>query len=117
MNEITVKRRDQTIDFLRGLAILLMVLDHARDFFFGIQIKPTNLEITTPFLFFTRWITHFCAPTFVLLAGMSAYLYGLQRGKTELSSFIFKRGLLLVFLELVLIRLGWVPDLTYRFTL
>ncbi|MFK5972875.1 MAG: heparan-alpha-glucosaminide N-acetyltransferase domain-containing protein [Flavobacteriaceae bacterium] len=67
-----------SIDLLRGLAIVIMALDHVRDYthhgyFYG---DPTNMDTTTPILFFTRWITHFCAPIFVFLAGTSAFLYG-----------------------------------------
>lgn len=112
-----MKQRDQTIDLLRGIVMILMVLDHTRDFFFGIQIKATHLEVTTPLLFFTRWITHFCAPAFVLLAGVSAYLYRAEKGSKSLSQFLLKRGIFLVLLELIVIRLGWVPDFGYHFTL
>ena len=81
------KQRITSIDFLRGLVMVIMALDHVRDYFHveGMTGDPTNLATTTPFLFFTRWITHFCAPTFVFLSGVSAFLSGQRRTKKELS--------------------------------
>src|SRR5512139_11584 len=73
--------RQRALDVVRGGIMVLMVLDHARDFGFGVD--PTDLEETTPILFFTRWITHFCAPGFIFLAGASAYLYGRKRTPRE----------------------------------
>jgi len=80
-----------------------MALDHVRDFFHYGHPEATNLAVTTPLLFFTRWITHFCAPTFVFLSGVSAYLAGTRRTKSQLSAFLIKRGLWLTLVELVLI--------------
>jgi uncharacterized membrane protein len=97
------KQRIASIDLLRGLVMLIMALDHARDFFHYGHPEPANLAITTPLLFFTRWITHFCAPAFVFLSGISAYLAGTRRTKKELSAFLIKRGLWLIGVELVLI--------------
>src|SRR5689334_6297141 len=94
--------------------MVLMVLDHARDFFNGFG-DPTNLETTTPVLFFTRWVTHFCAPGFVLLAGAAAYLYGRNRTPRERFQFLWTRGLWLVVLELTVVRFAWIPDPTYSF--
>ena len=78
--------RIESIDILRGLVMVIMALDHVRDYFyFGSFFgNPTNLEATTPFLFFTRFITHYCAPVFVFLAGTSAFLYGTKKTKNEL---------------------------------
>ena len=107
--------RIESIDILRGLAMVIMALDHVRDYFnFGsFFINPTNLDTTTPILFFTRFITHNCAPAFIFLAGTSAFLYGSKKSKPELSWFLLSRGLWLVFLEIVVNNLIWTFDLTY----
>ena len=98
------------LDALRGLAIVIMTLDHVRDFFHAgaMTFSPEDLAHTTPMLFFTRWITHFCAPVFMFLAGAGAYLQ-LQRdgwAAPRLSRFLWTRGLWLVFLELTIMRLA-----------
>src|SRR3954463_3165115 len=97
--------------------MVLMVLDHARDFFVGIGHSPTDLATTTFPLFFTRWVTHFCAPVFVLLAGVSAQLYAQKRGVAQARRFLLTRGLWLVLLELTIVRFAWTPEPFYRFTL
>lgn len=106
---LPVKQRIQSIDILRGVIMLIMALDHVRDFLHqgGAFSDPTNLKTTTPFLFFTRFITHFCAPIFVFLSGVSIYLVSTRRSKSELSSFLIKRGIWLVFVELVLISFAF----------
>ncbi|MDB4929749.1 MAG: hypothetical protein JWM10_2233 [Myxococcaceae bacterium] len=112
------RARNAAIDALRGAVMVLMALDHARDFFAdGFRSEPTNLATTTAALFFTRWITHFCAPVFVFLAGTAAFLYRDKNGPAAGSRFLLTRGLWLVFLELTAMRLGWTPDPFYRFTL
>jgi uncharacterized membrane protein len=89
---LSTKQRVQSIDILRGVIMLIMAIDHTREYFHigAITSDPTNLANTTPLLFFTRWITHFCAPTFVFLSGLSAYLAGTRRTKKELSGFLIK---------------------------
>jgi uncharacterized membrane protein len=98
------------IDMLRGLVIIIMVLDHVRDYFHysGYAYDPVDFHHTTPVVFATRWITHLCAPTFVLLAGVSAWIQHV-RGKDTgvLSAFLLKRGLWLVLLELTVINFAW----------
>jgi uncharacterized membrane protein len=98
--------RLDALDWVRGLVMVLMVLDHTRDFLGGGDFNPRDVN-NTP-LFLTRWITHFCAPTFVFLAGVSAYLYG-QRGRTraELSGYLLTRGAWLVLAEIVFVRFAW----------
>lgn len=101
------KQRIHSIDILRGAVMLIMALDHARDFFHvtAMTDDPLNLATTTPELYFTRWITHFCAPTFVFLSGTSAFLAGQRKTKKELSSFLIKRGLWLIFIEIAVMSL------------
>ncbi|MEO5729194.1 MAG: heparan-alpha-glucosaminide N-acetyltransferase domain-containing protein [Byssovorax sp.] len=109
--------RWMAIDVLRGLVMVLMAIDHVRDFFSNVHFDPTDLARTTPALFVTRVITHYCAPVFCFLAGTGAYLSS-KRGKSkrELSSFLVTRGLWLVVLELTLVRFGWTFDPAYHFT-
>lgn len=108
--------RDVSIDFLRGLVMVLMVLDHARDFFYGFRDDPTDLATTTPVLFTTRFVTHFCAPVFVLLSGTAAYLHGRRGSGPALRRFLVTRGFVLIALELTVVRLGWIPDPGYHLT-
>jgi uncharacterized membrane protein len=101
---VTVKRaRLESVDLLRGVIMIIMALDHTRDFF-GQPGSPTNLATASIALFFTRWITNFCAPVFFLLVGTGAWLSLRKRTKSELSRFLFTRGLWLLFLELTLFR-------------
>src|SRR5262245_52631896 len=76
--------RLQSIDVLRGLVIVLMALDHVRDYFTAVRFDPLDVTQTNVLLYFTRWITHFCAPTFILLAGVSAYLVSRRCTRAEL---------------------------------
>ncbi|MDX1768269.1 MAG: heparan-alpha-glucosaminide N-acetyltransferase domain-containing protein [Arenibacter troitsensis] len=109
--------RIESIDILRGLVMVIMALDHVRDYFnYGsFFIDPTNVETTTPILFFTRFITHYCAPVFVFLAGTSAFLYGRNKTKSQLSKFLLTRGIWLIFMEVVVNNLIWTFDLSYSF--
>ncbi|MEL6233633.1 MAG: heparan-alpha-glucosaminide N-acetyltransferase domain-containing protein [Pseudomonadota bacterium] len=105
------------LDALRGLIMALMALDHTRIFFFGLTPNPTDLDATTPALFATRWITHLCAPGFVLLAGVSARLQHAHRPKGQLARRLALRGAMLVLLELTVISFGWIPDPMRSFVL
>src|SRR5512143_1349518 len=110
--------RAPAIDTLRGVVMVLMALDHTRDYFQGDAPRPTDLAHASASLFLTRWITHFCAPAFVLLAGTAAFLArGRGRDGARLSSFLFTRGVWLVLVEVTLVRFGWQFDVTYRFTM
>jgi uncharacterized membrane protein len=101
---ITVKRaRLESVDVVRGVIMIIMALDHTRDFF-GQPGSPTNLATASIALFFTRWITNICAPVFFLLTGTGAWLSLRKRTRPELSRFLFTRGLWLIFLDLVLFR-------------
>jgi len=102
-------RRIESIDLLRGTIMIIMALDHVRDYFHAYSYlnDPTDLQHTTAPIFLTRWITHFCAPIFMLLAGVSASLYGLKNGRKALSFFLFTRGLWLVIVELFIVTLEW----------
>jgi uncharacterized membrane protein len=95
------------------------VLDHARDFYVGIgpAHDPTNLATTTLPLFFTRWVTHFCAPVFVLLSGVAAALHARKHGLGAARRFLVTRGLWLLVLELTVVRFAWIPEPFYRFIL
>jgi uncharacterized membrane protein len=113
-----MERRIDSIDLLRGVVMVIMMLDHTRDFVHNaaLQFDPTDLSRTNIILFFTRWITHFCAPVFVFLAGTGAYLQ-IARGKSkaQLSRFLVTRGLWLIFLELTVVKLGIVLNPDIRF--
>ncbi len=99
--------RIESIDLLRGLVLVLMVLDHTRAYLSDPSLDPLDLERTNPVLFLTRWITHYCAPTFVLLAGVSARRLSLQLGESALSRFLLTRGLWLVVMELTVVYMAW----------
>ena len=106
---LTARPRLQGIDLLRGLVIVIMALDHVRDFWSPTPFRPEDLDQASPALFLTRWITHFCAPTFVFLAGISAWLYreSTQSSQLELGKFLALRGAWLVLLEIVLVNPSW----------
>jgi uncharacterized membrane protein len=100
--------RIYSVDLLRGIIMVIMSLDHLREFLTYIPFTPENLSRTWPALFFTRWITHFCAPLFFFLAGTGAYLRRTRgRSGTELSRFLWTRGLWLVILEMTVMGFGW----------
>jgi uncharacterized membrane protein len=107
--------RIQSIDMLRGLVIIIMGLDHMRDFLAPTLFAPEDVTQTTPAWFLTRWITHFCAPIFVFLAGTSAFLYGQKVGLPALRKFLWSRGVWLIFVELIIVHFAWTFDYTFWF--
>jgi uncharacterized membrane protein len=113
------RARIDSIDLLRGIVMVIMLLDHTRDFVHRdvlMGFDPTDLAHTNPLLFFTRWITHFCAPVFVFLAGTGTYLqFARGKSKSALSKFLFTRGLWLIVLEFTLVRCGAFLNFDYRF--
>src|SRR5258708_9573292 len=100
--------RINSIDFARGLVMIIMTLDHTRDLLHmdALTQDPTDLATTTPILFFTRWVTHFCAPVFLFLSGLSAFLSGQKRTLKEHSIFLMNRRLWLIIVEVVTMRLA-----------
>jgi uncharacterized membrane protein len=115
---VTKRVRIEAVDVVRGVIMIVMALDHVRDFFGVPGVSPTNPATTTIPLFFTRWVTHFCAPVFFLLTGTGAYLSLRKKTKMELSRFLFTRGLWLIFLEVVVVRcFGWQFNFDYHLIL
>ncbi len=104
----TTDKRILSIDILRGFVMILMALDHTRDFFLvgGMTTDPMNPDTTHLSLFLTRWVTHLCAPTFVFLSGISAYLSSKNKDPKQAGNFLIKRGFWLIFVEIVIITLG-----------
>ena len=115
--ELTRTNRIQSVDILRGAIMLIMAIDHTRDFFHqpAMIADPLNPATTTLPIYFTRWITHFCAPTFVFLSGVSAYLSSLKKTRPEASLFLIKRGLWLVLVEVTLITFGITANPFFNF--
>ena len=109
-------KRLTNIDFVRGFVMVIMALDHVRDMMHidAITQSPTNLATTTPELFFTRWITHLCAPTFVFLAGASAYLLFKDKGILASRGFLVKRGLWLIIIEFTIVNFALWFDIRFR---
>ncbi|NIJ54211.1 DUF1624 domain-containing protein [Dyadobacter arcticus] len=112
----TSRPRIQSIDLLKGLVMVIMALDHTRDYFHqsSALFDMTNPAHATVPVYLTRWITHFCATTFSFLAGISAYMSGKRKTKAELSSFLIKRGLWLIFLELTVVSFAWYLNIHFK---
>jgi uncharacterized membrane protein len=110
--------RLDSIDLLRGIVMVVMALDHVKGNFWKGGFEPLDLADphANAFVFLTRWITHYCAPTFVFLAGTGAFLFGARRqSKGQLAWFLFSRGLWLVIIELTVIRYSWFLEVNYHF--
>ena len=115
--EKLITYRVTSIDILRGLVMVIMAIDHTRDFFHATAMTddPLNLATTTVPLYFTRWITHFCAPVFVFLSGTSAFLASKNKTPAKASLFLVKRGIWLIFIEVVVITFGLTFNPLYSF--
>jgi len=115
--ELVKTKRITSIDLLRGFIMIIMALDHVRDYFHSdaFLYDPLDLNKTSVVLFFTRWITHFCAPIFVMLAGTSAFLSGQRKTKKELAAFLVKRGIWLIILEETAINFSWFFNVHFTF--
>ncbi|MDB4916931.1 MAG: hypothetical protein JWM95_4575 [Gemmatimonadetes bacterium] len=113
----STRPRLEAVDVVRGVIMVIMAIDHTRDYFGIPGQDPTNLATTYPALFFTRWITHFCAPVFFLLTGTGAYLSLRRKSTSELSRFLVTRGLWLIFLEATVLRFVYQFNIDYRTTL
>lgn len=108
-------RRVESVDLLRGIIMVIMALDHTRDFFHigAFTGDPLDPSTTTPMLYATRWITHFCAPVFVFLAGTSAWFQGRRKTVKELSSFLLSRGLWIILVEVLVMT--FILTANYRY--
>jgi uncharacterized membrane protein len=114
---MTSPARIESVDVVRGIVIVLMALDHTRDFFGDLAADPTALATTTPALFFTRWVTHFCAPAFFLLTGTGACVALNKMSKAELTRYLITRGIWLIVLELVVMRFALQFNFDYQVTI
>lgn len=110
-----VRERLESLDLLRGLVIVIMALDHVRDFFSITPFAPEDLQRASLGLFATRWVTHFCAPVFVFLAGVGTALYGLKAGAPALRRFLITRGVWLILIEIFIVNYTWKLTFTWMF--
>jgi len=110
------KPRIESIDLLKGIVMVIMALDHTRDYFHysAFFFDPLNPEFTTIPIYITRWVTNFCAPIFCFLAGLSAFFVGKRKNRKDLSMFLVKRGLWLIFIEMVIVNFAWYFDPLFR---
>jgi uncharacterized membrane protein len=117
INRLEKTQRVESIDLLRGVVMVIMALDHTRHFFHegAMNYNISDFNTTNSALFFTRFITHYCAPIFVFLAGTSAYLYGRNKPKKTLFNYLFSRGIWLIFLEIFLNNFLWRFNISYKF--
>ena len=115
--QIRTKSRIESIDLLRGIVMIIMAIDHIRDYFHydSYFFSPTDISQTTPAIFFTRWITHLCAPAFIFLAGVSAYFIRQQKTQKETTTFLLTRGFWLIVLQFTVIRFAWSFDPLFHY--
>lgn len=114
MQTMPVTKRINSIDVLRGIVMVVMALDHVRDYFSDFKFEPTDLQHAGTLMFFTRWVTHYCAPVFIFLSGTSAFLsMGKGRAIKEEAMRLLTRGLWLLVLEMTIVRFGWTFDVDY----
>ncbi|GGB82477.1 DUF1624 domain-containing protein [Dyadobacter sediminis] len=118
MSTAGISQRIRSIDTVRGAIMVIMALDHVRDYFHitAFTADPLDPQTTTAALFFTRWITHFCAPSFLLLSGISAYLSGQNKSTSESSAFLIKRGFWLIIVEITFMTFAFSFDITFKTT-
>ena len=116
-NKKLPKSRIESIDLLRGIVMIIMAIDHIRDYFHyeSFFFSPTDISQTTPAIFFTRWITHLCAPTFIFLAGVSVFFIKQQKGQKETTIFLLTRGFWLIVLQFTVIRFAWSFDPLFHY--
>ena len=114
---VTSVTRVQSIDFLRGIVMIIMALDHVRNYFHAdsFSFSPTDLTHTTPALFATRWSTHLCAPTFIFLAGTAVYFVAQRKSEKYVTYFLLTRGLWLIVLQLTVVRFAWNFDIGFHY--
>ncbi|MFT4835009.1 MAG: putative membrane protein [Marinoscillum sp.] len=117
-DQLTNTKRIESLDFLKGMIMIIMALDHVRDFFHAdaFLYDPTDVTQTNPILFFTRFITHYCAPVFVFLAGSSAFFVGRRMSKAQLSVWLLKRGFWLMLVEVIIIKIAFTFKFSFEVT-
>src|SRR5947209_2199831 len=111
---VTVRPRLDGVDAVRGIVMVLMALDHVRDFLQTEAYRATDLSVASPAWFVSRLVTHLCAPTFILLAGAGIYLTQRRKTPHQMVGFLVTRGLWLVLLELTVIRMCWMQNVDYQ---
>src|SRR6476469_7282694 len=117
--ELTTRARITSVDYARGVIMIIMAIDHVRDYLHATAYTadPLNVATTTPQLFFTRWITHFCAPAFLFLSGMSAFLSAQNKDLPTASTFLIKRGVFIALFDVIIMSFLLTFNPNYNMTL